>query len=161
MIFYLALTDRRTGPTEGFSLDGIDRNYASVFLDEDQQKVWRECRPIIGEMVLTPIAQIVAKATDLAFDFARLCVRARILTDVRPVFTEARDAIVGAAITQTLRVDYTSPDGDDQTISFALDEKDLKALFNACSDALQKAAKARNLIEESGRDAIIVGEDAG
>ena len=160
ILFNLALGQRRTPPYDGETvLANFDANFATVALSEKDRLAWVQCRPIIGQILLSPNVQIVAKATDLAIDFSCLCIANRIITDVRPIFDEERNNIVGTAITQTLRMDYTTPSGDESTISIALDERDIKALFNSCKDALAKAEKSRKMIEESGRETIMFGED--
>src|SRR5206468_2991943 len=101
---------------------------------------------------------LYAKARDLAFDFERLYTRARILTDIRPIYDDPRNAIVGADIIQSLRLDYVSSDGDTKTITIALDIPDLEQLKKCCEDALQKSEVARKLIEGSGLEVVLPGE---
>jgi hypothetical protein len=45
-----------------------------------------------------------------------------------------------------LRLDYTTSDGTDGTISIALDIDDIQQLITSCQSALDKATKSRRLI---------------
>jgi len=130
-------------------------------LSEQDMLLWHECKPIIQRIVSSEFVTLYAKARDLAFDFERLFARSRILTDIRPVFDDERNIIVGADITQTLRLDFFSPERTTtNSMSFALDLADIEQLRKACEEALRKAKAARNLIDEkTGLNAVLAGED--
>jgi len=116
---------------------------------QDQEILsWHECWPIIKRIVSSEFVTLYAKARDLAFDFERLYARARILTDIRRVFDDAGDIIVGADITQTLRLDYFTAESVTNSMSVAMDVADIEQLKKACEGALPKAEAARNLIEK-------------
>lgn len=71
---------------------------------------------------------VTAKALDLATDFDRLLVDARIITDIRPVFhTDANDRPAAAVVVHSLRISY-SHNRRMEEMTFALDSKDLAAL---------------------------------
>jgi hypothetical protein len=120
--------------------------------------LWHECRPIIEKMLSAPAVSLYAKARDLAFDFERLYARARVLTDIRPVYDDSRNIIIGADITQTLRLDYFSSEAETKTIALALDILDIEQLKKCCEDALQKSEAARKLIEGTGLEVVLPGE---
>jgi len=120
---------------------------------------------VLERLLNVPSITATAKALDLSYDFARLCMATRILTDIRPVFGEEngkKTEIIGTTITQTLRIEYNSPVGNEQTISFALDLDDIKQLMASCEEAIYKAETARHLIEEHCKiPTIIPGEEEG
>jgi hypothetical protein len=120
-------------------------------LDEEARKQWHECGPIVRRIASSEFVLIYAKARDLAFDFDRMYARARILTDIRPVFNDLRNTIVGADLIQTLRLDYFSSEGMTRTISVAIDITDVAQLKKACEDALSKSDEVRKLVEESAK----------
>jgi hypothetical protein len=108
---------------------------------------------------MSPAVVLPAKARELAFDFERIYTRARILTDIRPVFDDARNEIMGANVTQTLRLDYTSRNDSSTSLSLALDMSDIEELRKCCKDALRKATISREKIEASwGIEAALPGE---
>lgn len=101
------------------------------------------------------------KALDVAYEYANLLQSSRIMTDVRPVFNEDGDAIEGAVVAFTLRMNLLNA-GHSQSLSIALDALDLRLLLEQCERALQKAETARNHF--SSRDstltfAIVGAED--
>jgi hypothetical protein len=126
---------------------------------EQDMLLWHECQPVIQRIVSLDFVTLYAKARDLAFDFERLYARSRILTDIRPVFDDARNTIVGADITQTLRLDYFGSESVINSISVAVDVADIEQLKKACEEALRKAEAARTLIEKNTElSAVLPGE---
>jgi hypothetical protein len=154
----LAMAIRRFNIQPSDLLESVQSGLISQNLPNDAALRWHECRPIIEKMLSTAAITLYAKARDLAFDFERLYTRARVLTDIRPVFDDSRNVIVGAEITQTLRLDYLSSEADNKTITIALDIADIEQLKKCCDDALQKASAARKLIDDTGLEVVLPGE---
>lgn len=128
--------------------------------DEPRLEQWRECRPAIERLLNTESVVLASKAADLATDFDRLLVGARILTDIRPVFDVPRDEIIGSVITQTLIIEYISPEGEQGTLSVAVDSDDIEELRKACETAAKKSKIARTVTENKLRvEAIMSGEE--
>ena len=128
-------------------------------MQETEKKSWHECRPIIQQMTSSECVMVYAKARDLAFDFERLYAQARILTDIRPVFDDSRNEIIGADITETLRLDYFLPESTSNSVSIAMDVADIEQLQKVCEDALRKAEAARKLMEDKAAlPAVLPGE---
>ena len=69
----------------------------------------------------------------------------RILTDVRPLFSDDAQSIDGAVVAHTLRLRYDSA-GIDHELSLALDSSDLHKLIEDCERALQKEKTAQERI---------------
>jgi len=154
----LATAIRRYSVSPSDLLESVQSGLLAQNLDDTTLRSWHECRPVIERMLASPIVSLYAKARDLAFDFERLYARARILTDIRPVYDDDKNIIIGADITQTLRLDYFTSEADTNTITIALDTLDLKQLKTFCEDALKKANVARRLIESSGLEVVLPGE---
>jgi Sec-independent protein translocase protein TatA len=151
LLFGLATANRRGIGPIGELMDGVRQTLANQKWEPDDLARWDACRPLLEQLLRLPTVVATAKALDLSYDFARLCMATRILTDIRPVFDEEngrKTDIIGTTITQTLRIDYNSPAGSHQTISFALDLGDIRQLRSACEEAIAKAEKARQLIED-------------
>jgi hypothetical protein len=139
-------------------LESVQSGLIAQGVGEPTLRLWHECRPIIERMLSTKVVSLYAKARDLAFDFERLYARARILTDIRPVYDDDRNTIIGGDITQTLRLDYFVAEGETKSITVALDILDLEQLKKCCGDALQKAEVARKLLDNSGLEVVLPGE---
>lgn len=87
-----------------------------------------------------------AKAVDLQVDHARGFQGARIVTDIRPVFSpSATTEVKGALIFHTLKIEYFQ-DADTREFFIALDERDLVNLQEALSRAQEKARTLRGLL---------------
>ncbi len=86
---------------------------------------------------------------------------ARILTGTRPVINQERTAIVGSVITQTLRLDYVNPAGDQTSLTVSMDRADILRLQEACQDALKKAELTKQDIENNPKKEVVMpGEEA-
>lgn len=100
-----------------------------------------------------------AKAIELSYDSDNLLQRTRILTDVRPLFTEDAQSVDGAIVAHTLRLRYDSA-GVDHELSLALDNSDLRRLIQDCERALLKEQTAQNkLCRPANVPSMIVQED--
>jgi hypothetical protein len=144
----LATLRRRSFSSASELLDGLSEGLAAVAWDTDRLDAWRKCRPAFEKLLESKVVALTAKAVDLTFDFSEFCIGARILTDVRPIFDDLREKIVGAAITQTLRLEYAGRNGDYNTISVSLDLDDIRRLRDSCGEALRKADVAKRMVEE-------------
>ncbi len=78
------------------------------------------------------------RAIELSYDFASLLQSTRILTDVRPLFSDNAKEIDGTVIAHTLRVRYESGNQENE-LSLAVDENDLRRLIEQCERSLEKA----------------------
>jgi hypothetical protein len=87
---------------------------------------WDECRAAIKRLLETRSLTLAAKALDISYDFERVYLAGRLLTSMRPVFDDQREDIRGSTIVQTLRLEYLAPNGDQSSISVAMDIKRLK-----------------------------------
>ena len=159
LLFGLANAVRR----ERMSLEDLLSRIA-VALEEteswtgEQVAEWQRSQPPLGRILDSRSVKLAAKATDLSYDFAQIFLSARILTGLRPVFDEGRKDVEGVSITQTLRLDYTSLGHRETGLSIAMDETDLRALYQSCEDALSKAAVLKKkAVEEWKVETIIPG----
>jgi len=132
--------------------DAIQRQGREVDLEAS---VWVEVEPTIKTLVEEQSVRLAATAIELAYDYANLLRRTKILTDIRPLFNKAADEIEGAVVSYTLRLRYDSADGEHE-LSIALDESDIRILAAQCDRALTKAATARALLAKKCDLSVIV-----
>jgi hypothetical protein len=71
---------------------------------ENDLRRWRELREPLVELLSQPNLATIAQAVRLSFDYANVLTQARILTDIRPLFNDDADKVLGAVVSQTLRV---------------------------------------------------------
>lgn len=116
----------------------------------DQKIQWERIEPQLRSLLACDAIRSVSKATDLAYDHANLFQSARIVTDIRPLFTDPGEdmAITGAVVSYTLRLNYDDRVGD-HSMSLALDEADILLLKRQCERALLKARCARDLMNDA------------
>ena len=114
---------------------------------------------ILNELSCVPAIARTAKAIELSYDSDNLLQRTRILTDVRPLFTDDAQSIDGAIVAHTLRLRYDSA-GVDHELSLALDNSDLRRLIQDCERALLKEQTAQEkLCKPANIPSMIVQED--
>lgn len=128
---------------------------------EDDLQHWKSSiEPPLVEIIQTAAVKLVAKATDLSYDYANLFQASRVITDIRPVFDDSAETVLGHVISFTLRLSYDNKQGDCD-LSVAMDERDIKSLLRQCERAIQKAALLRQKLNDAATVPIVVsGEDA-
>jgi hypothetical protein len=160
LVFSIAGSFRRNRSTPAEFLERLDTTLTGDSKEDQRLSGWAECRPAFQHLLETDSVRIAAKAIDISYDFERVYLAGRLLTSIRPVFDEKREELVGSTIVQTLRVEFIAPNGDQSSISIAMDADDIKQLQGECERALMKAEKARSKIEKDcGIEAIIPGEE--
>ncbi len=128
--------------------------------EDSRLRSWEACRGALEKLLTTATVSLAAKAIDISYDFERVYLTGRLLTSVRPVFDDSREEIIGSTIVQTLRLEFIASNGDQSSISVAMDSDDIKQLQMECETALRKADKAQAEMESKFRfDAIISGEE--
>lgn len=119
---------------------------------------WSSVENAVEALVENQSIRLAATAMELAYDYANLLRRTKILADIRPLFNEDADQIEGAVVSYTLRLLYDSADGEHE-LSIALDQSDVKMLADQCNRALKKVATARShFAQKFDVPAIVPGE---
>ena len=161
LLFGLAGSFRRSFMTPDDLVAGIGNAVETVYKNEARFSAWSDCKDAVLRLLTVRSLALAAKAIDISYDFERVYTSGRVLTSIRPVFDEDRDALVGSTVVQTLRIDYVSSGGDAGSISLALDLNDVKNLQDACEAAIRKAGKSKEKIEASCKfEVIIPGEES-
>lgn len=162
LVFGIAGTFRSTGSTPSEFLDRLEMTIPGG-TEKDELDIlsrWPECKPALQRLLETDAVLLAAKALDISYDFERVYLAGRLLTSIRPVFDVPRENIIGSTIVQTLRLEFVAPNGEQSSISVALDSDDIIQLKEECEIALDKAAKSKEKIEhDCGIEAIIPGEE--
>lgn len=123
---------------------------ASIALED-----WSKIENLIQSLVEDRMVRLTATAIELAYDYANLLRRTKILTDVRPLYDESAETIEAAVVSYTLRLHYDNNSGE-HDLSIALDESDIRGLIVQCNRALKKAETARNLVTDKCNIAVTV-----
>ncbi|MEQ9139286.1 MAG: hypothetical protein RLO51_28965 [Thalassobaculum sp.] len=111
------------------------------------------------ELLTINYVSISTKALDLSFDHQNLYRNSRVLVDIRPVFDDERDNLVGGIVSLLLRLDYTSG-AVNHTLSMAMDRGDIIQLKDACEVALRKADRAHGFLTDScNLNSFVIGEE--
>lgn len=129
-------------------LDSLNYAIESENWDASRREGWLSIQEPLAKLLDSRSVIVTAKAVDLLYDYEHFFVSAKILTDVRPVFDEGKNDIVGAAINQTLRLEYTDGAGKRATISMSMDDDDIEWLKRSCEEALRKGEKSSKLVKE-------------
>ncbi len=90
--------------------------------------------------------QVAHKSALLQIAYERVFASARIITDVRPVFTEEIDGLASALIIHNLKIEYWES-GEPKEFYVALDAKDIQSMLNQVERAKLKEIRLRNEID--------------
>jgi AcrR family transcriptional regulator len=116
---------------------------------------------VVRALVELDSLRTMAQALDVMSQQEHVFQRARILTDVRPIFEE--DASVGpsaAVVMHTLRLEHLT-DGHVESINVSLDEQDLSDLRAALDRAVDKADTLRDVVARAGIPQFELKSDDG
>ncbi len=120
---------------------------------------WSTVEPEFKQLLTTPAVRLISIALDLMYEHENLLQGARVVTDIRPVFSDDAEQIEGSVVSHTLRLRYDGRGGD-QSLSIALDEADIRELERQCKRALLKARTARTLMmSKANVPTVITGDD--
>jgi len=155
----LAIFNRREGMEATRTVQSLTAGLDQTNWTTAERDGWNGIKDILAKLLDTKWLKLVAKAVDLGRDYEKVVESIGIITDIRPVFDEPRERIVGSLVTQTLRVLYFGVDGQ-HSMSFVLDHRDLADLLEACQAARTKAQRAQQLMEQSGTQTIWLGDDS-
>lgn len=140
-------------------LDAITRELSKLDWSPDELEKWNSASPILQKLISIEPICIAAKAVDLTYDYSILLDKARILTDIRPIFSCNKTHLVGSIVAHSLRLDYTS-ENTTQSITLMLDTNDIELLQNSCAEALSKAEILEMTLEkECAIKVIDIGGD--
>jgi len=125
----------------GTLTEAIEKQLAESWTNADLDK-WKTVSKTVTNVLASlspdhPIS-VSYKAQSLAYTHQNILMSARVITDVRPVFNEARDKILETVILHRLSVQYSSGHHEPSLIEFALDSQDLRMLREECERAEQK-----------------------
>ncbi len=148
---------RQTGLDPSKITAGFDKAVVESSDSVEFKSTWTTCREHFFEIVASTSARMTAKAIDLAYDYANLYQRARILADVRPLFSEDSDDITGSVISYTLRLRYDNVSGEND-LSLAMDHNDVVRLLQECERAIKKGDTAKRKLSQLGMSAFINGD---
>jgi hypothetical protein len=121
-------------------------------------KDWVVVADQLRQLVDTKSVRLAATAIELAYDYANLLRKSKILTDIRPIYNPGAETIEAAVVSFTLRIHFDSADGEHE-LSIACDKSDVDALAEQCDRALRKASAARDLLATDRQlPTLIAGE---
>jgi hypothetical protein len=130
-LFSLNAFSRSAGVDIREVLAGLRSGLEGRGWSDEKLSLWDRVAPTVLMLLQHQRVQVSAKALELAFNFSKIFSTAEILVDLRPVFDTNHDEIVGMLISHKLRLHLVT-DAGDESHSIAMDEKDIKRLYESC-----------------------------
>ena len=135
---------RQGGLSEEDVVEGITDAVSNEWTEALLAK-WKDLVPELRNFLSLRAVRLVATAIDLSYEYANLLSGARIITDIRPIFSDDAGKIEGAVVSHTLRLRFDNVEGDHE-LSIAMDKSDIEKLARQCERALRKAHTAHDLM---------------
>lgn len=135
-----AISDILAGITEGLSPTSQTKWVTQTQIDE-----WNIRLPLLTRLVNSASLHLLAKSAILAYEHACVLNDCRIITDLRPVFTQDDSSFPIVVAAQSLHLTLMDS-GDLRKISIAMDEADVRKLLTACERALSKLGVVRTAL---------------
>jgi hypothetical protein len=152
------IRQRRMQPDEAIEAVRLALESANPPWETAQLERWREVEAAFKQLLTVPVVRLVSIALDLMYEHENLLQSVRVITDIRPVFSEDADLIEGSVVSHTLRLRYDSTEGD-HSISIAMDEADIRELERQCKRALLKAQTAKVLMTDKAEVPTAISGD--
>jgi hypothetical protein len=108
---------------------------------------WNQLGPKLDRLLSTNSLHALEKVLDLRYNHENVLGRARLITELQPVFGEAVDEIQTFLVAHTLRLEFTRANRG-ETLSLALDDQDIDLLRRECERAVEKAKAVRSQLAE-------------
>jgi hypothetical protein len=134
--------------------EAVERDKPKGFSPDDKNRLQGRLKILleIGGMLST-----ASKAVDLMSEQERIFCGARIISDMRPVFTSSPDSIAAALVTHSLKISFHE-NGDHKDFYVVLTPGELKALKKVVDRAEKKSDSIKSFIQKSGVQLINDGE---
>ena len=116
-------------------------------LEPESIEAWNRIDQVFGELIRSPPIRNVVKSLELTYDYANLIHSTNVVTDVRPIFDDKAEDVLGSVVSFTLRLSYQNGNNV-QSLSLAFDAEEIKRLRDQCIRALKKAETARRHFSE-------------
>jgi hypothetical protein len=125
-------------------VDGFNQSRDTPLTEKDLLKL----RNLLEQLLSIDTLKMISKAAQLQRDDERLYCKARILSDIRPVFNDnVSTRPVGAVLTHGLRIGYHEG-GDHKEFHVVLDSDDLDALEEVVHRAQAKDKSLREFLAD-------------
>jgi hypothetical protein len=118
-------------------LEDLRGSLPSEWTDGERGR-WSSVEPAFRRLLDSTVIRRVARSEDLSRDYANILQSTRVITDLRPVFTDDGGDIEGAIVSFTLRIGYFQDEAT-RSISLAMDRKDVERLGQQCQRAVIEA----------------------
>ena len=113
--------------------------------ETDEIQKWETAATTLCSIVQRTEFVAARKAIELSYDYANIFNRAKLLTDIRPVFSDNGEEIISSVISYCLRLNYQNGT-DYKELALVLDDREVTALRDQCERALEKSQKAADLM---------------
>ena len=104
---------------------------------------WKAIQSVFRDILASQAIRTVVKSVELTYDYANLVQSTNVITDIRPVFDDGADRVIGAVVSFTLRLTFENG-SNVQSLSLAIDAEDVEKLRDQCDRALKKAETGRH-----------------
>lgn len=126
--------------------------------EEDGFDKWKLVSHELKNALEKNIYSTILKTNGLARDYQNLLGGVRIISDVRPVFDDQADYLMGTFISHKLRIDFRTED-QNNTIEINMDNEDVELLLEACKRALKKASILKRTFNDNLKlSSVVIGE---
>jgi hypothetical protein len=143
----LSLSTLSRTHTASSVVDAVSKS-SSLEIDDKRRD---RLRVELQRLIETPAIYSAAAAIDLLTQHERNYSSARVVTDVRPVFSsDVEEQPTGAVIVETLHLQTWDRDGNSETLHVAMDDVDLRELRDVIERALVKAETLREMLSGQG-----------
>lgn len=143
----------------GENIKDVIRDLSETSSEDAKEPDSQRLRARIASLVEHEQVKILHKSVAVSLEHDRLYMDSRIITDIRPVFSdEVRDGVKGAMLTHVLRIDALHA-GQRESYYVALDKQDLASLKSAVLRAEEKDMELQATLEVAKIPRLVSSEE--
>ncbi len=148
-VFWIGSISNREGKDPSTVVNELCEELTAKGWNSSDLKNWGDGAHLLNELVNMQEFSAARKAIELSYDYADILTRAKILTDIRPVFNDEGNAIISTVVSYCLRLNYQTGN-QVKELAIVMDDNEICALKEQCERALEKSTKASELMNSIG-----------
>ena len=137
--------------------NGLEKTFAD---EPSAYENLRTRKELILGLLHSQSIELASKTLSLGMDHDCALLSSNMVTDIRPIFENSRQSIVGGIVVNYLKLEVYEH-GEKRSVGYVLDEEDIELLIKQLQDSQNKTKAAAKLLKDQLQlKSFVVGEDS-
>lgn len=127
-------------------LDALEQGLKKFEWNTDKLDKWSKIKNPIDQIMSSAAVVVTTKASELYYRHANHLHDLKIVTDIRPIFSEDRSAVIGAITKNVLSIHFSDSFEKESSLELVISLDDLANLQAESASAIAKTEKLKTLV---------------